>query len=139
MTKAGGVDLPGEVGGLVALDEVLMHGWDLARATGQPYRPRRRGRRGIADRHARGERSGGKGRTACRPGRRRTRDAPPFDRVLGLAGRDPVWSPADCDQGPAARPTERQLPRQQAGREACSAGVRWTLRRYSQPQQAQDL
>ena len=39
MTKAGGVDLPGEVGGLVALDEVLIHGWDLARATEQAYRP----------------------------------------------------------------------------------------------------
>ena len=35
MTAAGGVDLPGEVAGLVALDEVVVHGWDVARATGQ--------------------------------------------------------------------------------------------------------
>ena len=39
MTMAGGVQLPGEVGGLIALNEVLLHGWDVARATGQPYRP----------------------------------------------------------------------------------------------------
>ncbi|WP_322919648.1 TIGR03086 family metal-binding protein [Nocardioides renjunii] len=37
MTRAGGVDLPGQVAGLVALDEVVLHGWDLARATGQTY------------------------------------------------------------------------------------------------------
>src|SRR5947207_326855 len=37
MTKAGGVDLPGEVAGLVALDELVIPGWDVARATGQPY------------------------------------------------------------------------------------------------------
>ncbi len=37
MTKAGGVDLPGEVAGLVALDELVVHGWDVARATGQAY------------------------------------------------------------------------------------------------------
>src|SRR5688572_23481646 len=36
MTAAGGVDLPGEVAGGVALDELLLHGWDLAKATGQP-------------------------------------------------------------------------------------------------------
>jgi len=35
MTRAGGVDLPGEVAGAVALDEMVLHGWDLARATGQ--------------------------------------------------------------------------------------------------------
>src|SRR5688500_5558706 len=39
MTRAGGIDLPGEVAGLVALDEVVIHGWDLAVATGQPYEP----------------------------------------------------------------------------------------------------
>ena len=37
MTRAGGVDLPGEVAGLVALDELVIHGWDVARASGQRY------------------------------------------------------------------------------------------------------
>ena len=37
MTRAGGADLPGEVAGVVALDELVLHGWDLARATGQDY------------------------------------------------------------------------------------------------------
>jgi uncharacterized protein (TIGR03086 family) len=36
-TAAGGVQLPGEVAGLVAVDEVVVHGWDLARATGQSF------------------------------------------------------------------------------------------------------
>ncbi|MGV0743238.1 TIGR03086 family metal-binding protein [Mycolicibacterium sp. XJ870] len=37
MTRVGGVDLPGIVAGSVALTEVVIHGWDLAQATGQPY------------------------------------------------------------------------------------------------------
>lgn len=37
MTRAGGIDLPGEVAGLVALTEVVVHGWDVAAASGQPY------------------------------------------------------------------------------------------------------
>ena len=37
MTKAGPVEMPGEVGGLVALDELVVHGWDLAVATGQAF------------------------------------------------------------------------------------------------------
>src|SRR5690349_7642333 len=37
MTEAGGVTMPGEVTGVVALDELVLHGWDLARATGQSY------------------------------------------------------------------------------------------------------
>ena len=35
--RAGGVDLPGEVAGSVALAEVVIHGWDVAAATGQTY------------------------------------------------------------------------------------------------------
>ncbi len=30
MTQAGGIDLPGEIAGIVALDELVIHGWDLA-------------------------------------------------------------------------------------------------------------
>ncbi|GAB3253980.1 TIGR03086 family metal-binding protein [Kineosporia babensis] len=35
MTQVGGVDMPGQVCALVALDEVVVHSWDLAVATGQ--------------------------------------------------------------------------------------------------------
>jgi len=35
MTQAGGGDLPGEVAGLAGLDELVVHAWDIARASGQ--------------------------------------------------------------------------------------------------------
>jgi len=31
------VDLPGEVAGCVAINEVVVHGWDIAAATGHDY------------------------------------------------------------------------------------------------------
>ncbi len=34
MTRIGGTDLPGEVAGSVALTEVVIHGWDIARCHG---------------------------------------------------------------------------------------------------------
>jgi len=37
MTRAGGVDMPGEVAARVATNEVLVHGWDLAVATRHGY------------------------------------------------------------------------------------------------------
>lgn len=37
MTSTGPLEMPAEVAGLVALEEVVVHGWDLARATGRPY------------------------------------------------------------------------------------------------------
>ncbi len=37
MTAAGGIDLPGEIAASVALNEVVVHGWDLATALGQPF------------------------------------------------------------------------------------------------------
>lgn len=36
-TAAGGVELPNEVWGKIALTEVVVHGWDIARATGLPF------------------------------------------------------------------------------------------------------
>lgn len=36
-TAAGGMEMPGEVAGLVALNETMVHGWDIASATGRPY------------------------------------------------------------------------------------------------------
>jgi uncharacterized protein (TIGR03086 family) len=37
MTKAGGIDLPSSIAGVVALNEVIVHGWDIAVASGQAY------------------------------------------------------------------------------------------------------
>lgn len=92
-TRAGGVDLPGEVAGLVALDELLVHGWDLARATGQAYRP------GDAELEAVGPfldafTGDGGAPGLFGPTVEVAADAPLLDRTLGRTGRDPSWSPA---------------------------------------------
>lgn len=93
MTRAGGIDLPGEIAGVVALDEVVLHGWDLARATGRDYRCDPTTTRVIFDfteqsatpAEADG-RDGIFGPVVEVPA-----DAPLFDRALGYAGRDPNW------------------------------------------------
>jgi uncharacterized protein (TIGR03086 family) len=38
MTRVGGGDAPAEMAGLSLADELVVRGWDVARATGQPYR-----------------------------------------------------------------------------------------------------
>jgi hypothetical protein len=37
MTEAGGLRMPADVMGAVALDQLVLHGWDLAGATGQSF------------------------------------------------------------------------------------------------------
>ena len=37
LTEVAGVRMPAEQMAVVALDELVLHGWDLARATGQPF------------------------------------------------------------------------------------------------------
>src|SRR6266849_3394556 len=39
VTKIAGMEMPATVVGTVGLNEVVAHGWDLARATGQPFQP----------------------------------------------------------------------------------------------------
>ena len=95
MTRAGGIELPGEVAGLVALDELVLHGWDLARATGQGYDTDPASLEAV---HGFVARFSGPGQEAARQGLfgpvvEVPADAPLLDRVVGLAGRDPTWSP----------------------------------------------
>jgi uncharacterized protein (TIGR03086 family) len=96
MTRAGGVDLPGEIAGVVALDELVIHGWDIARATKQPYTcdaPTLEAVHGfVAQFSAPGQeasREGLFGPVVAVPD-----DAPLLDRVIGMAGRDPAWPSA---------------------------------------------
>ncbi|MFJ9639098.1 TIGR03086 family metal-binding protein [Streptomyces sp. NPDC101178] len=92
MTRAGGVDLPGEVAGAVALDELVVHGWDLARATGQPYEAGEAELRTCAALLAPAEddpdRGGIFGPPVPVPD-----GAPLLDQVIALSGRRPDWRP----------------------------------------------
>ncbi|RYB95361.1 TIGR03086 family protein [Nocardioides oleivorans] len=90
MTRAGGVDLPGQVAGLVALDEIVLHGWDLARATGQPYDCDGATADACMAFVGGFEESGTPGLFG--PSVSVTDDATPFERVLARSGRDPQWS-----------------------------------------------
>ncbi|MEU7697594.1 TIGR03086 family metal-binding protein [Streptomyces sp. NPDC015492] len=97
MTRAGGIDLPGGIAAAVAVDELVIHGWDLARATGQGYAPDETALRAS---HAfllaaaeEDDRGGGIfGAVVPVPD-----GAPLLDRAVGLSGRDPGW------RSPAAR------------------------------------
>jgi uncharacterized protein (TIGR03086 family) len=95
MTEAGGLTLPAEVAGLVALDEVVLHGWDLAQGTGQGFRCDPASTEAVLQFTARSaepdqasSREGLFGPVVLVP-----EDAPPFERALGFAGRDPAWTP----------------------------------------------
>ncbi|MFE6910080.1 TIGR03086 family metal-binding protein [Streptomyces erythrochromogenes] len=92
MTRAGGVDLPGEIAGAVAVDELVIHGWDLARATGQEYAPDEAALRSThAFLLAAAQEERGEG-DIFGPVVRVADDAPLLDRAVGLSGRDPGWT-----------------------------------------------
>jgi uncharacterized protein (TIGR03086 family) len=93
MTQVVGVTLPGQIAGQVALDEIVLHAWDLARGTGQPYQQdpatleaclaamtamyppdNLDARKGIFE-----------------PPVPVLDDAPLVDRVVAYSGRDPGW------------------------------------------------
>jgi uncharacterized protein (TIGR03086 family) len=91
--SAGGATLPAEIMGVVALNELVVHGWDLARATGQPYRPDEASlaacRAMLAPTVDHPEqRDGIYGPVVAVPPA-----APLLDQVVGLAGRHPGWTP----------------------------------------------
>ena len=87
--------MPADVLGLMALSEVLVHGWDLAVATGQQYHPDPVAAdlclSFLVDYESAASDDFG-GRYAPRVPV--SGDAPLFDRVLGQTGRDPDWAPA---------------------------------------------
>ncbi|KKD08395.1 TIGR03086 family metal-binding protein [Streptomyces sp. WM6386] len=91
MTRAGGVDLPGEVAGAVAIDELVIHGWDLARATGLPYDPDPAALQVSYDFLLAAAKEDDRGGGIFGPVVPVADGAPLLDRAVGLSGRDPGW------------------------------------------------
>jgi uncharacterized protein (TIGR03086 family) len=94
--------MPGELAVGLILWEYQMHGWDLARATGQPWSPPAAAvaeslvfAPGMLTDDYQGE---GKPFAPPVPV---PESAEPFDRLLGLSGRDPAWPRDDADGAPA--------------------------------------
>lgn len=86
----GGMRIPARTVGAMALGDLTVHSWDLARATGQPYEPDAAVVRMLNDEFA-----------ALAPTARSMNvfgeafpvgeDATPFEVLLALTGRDPGW------------------------------------------------
>ena len=93
--RLGDSAMPGEMALGMILLEYQVHGWDLARATGQPWSPPADAARAslefapamLTDDYQGDGKTFGK--PVSVPG-----DAPPLERLIGLSGRDPLWSAA---------------------------------------------
>ncbi len=91
MTYAGGFEMPAAEAGVVALEELVVHGWDLAAATGQPFDAEPDALELVMgffesfpdDPEVRGEAFGAPQPVAA--------DAPLVHRALAVSGRDPGW------------------------------------------------
>lgn len=94
MTEAGSVQMPGEVAGLVALNELVVHGWDVARGSGQDFRPEPADLQACHDFVAQFSGPGSEGARPpiYGPEIAVSADAALGDRLIGMAGRDPQWS-----------------------------------------------
>jgi uncharacterized protein (TIGR03086 family) len=94
MTQAAGIDVPGEVAGRIALDELTIHGWDIAQASGQRFEV---DEASLRDVHDFVQQFAEPGQEASREGLFGpvvpvAADAPLLDRVLAMTGRDPRWT-----------------------------------------------
>lgn len=93
VAEAGGVQMPAPLLAVVVLDELVVHGWDLAVATGQGFAPDEESvRRCLEFAASFGDdpeaRAGLYGPVVPVPA-----DAPLLDRLLGATGRDPRRRP----------------------------------------------
>jgi uncharacterized protein (TIGR03086 family) len=94
MTAAGSIEMPGEVAGIVATEELVVHGWDLARATGQDIATDRAALEAALQMLGQFQEPG----RVAEPGAAfgtvvdTADDAPLLDRVVAFSGRDPAWT-----------------------------------------------
>ena len=92
-TEAGGVTMPAKAIGMVAVNELVVHGWDLARATGQDFKPDPDSVEASLEFTTMSAQEGAPRDGLFGPVVEVPPDAPPLDRTLGLAGRHPGWTP----------------------------------------------
>lgn len=89
-TIAGNV-MPNHQVAMVALDELVLHGWDLAVATGQPFELPEGQILAFSSSsptwHLTAAYRACSARVSVAP------DAPRFDHMLAMSGRDPGWQP----------------------------------------------
>ena len=92
LTKVGGGTMPATFAGQAGLNELVIHGWDLARGTGQPYRANEASAQAalefltLASAAAEPGQPGPFGPAVeIAPG------ASILDRAIALSGRDPRW------------------------------------------------
>lgn len=93
LTRIAGSDAPAEIIGLSLADELVVHGWDMARATGRPYDCEPEvldAAEGFLGQFASPDAPAGPD-VAFGPSRPLRDDACSLDRVIALAGRDPGW------------------------------------------------
>ncbi|MFI5714382.1 TIGR03086 family metal-binding protein [Nocardia sp. NPDC051750] len=91
-TEAGGVAMPAGVTARVALDELVIHAWDLARATGQELKVNDSDLAVLLDFLKDTPPEGTPGLFG--PSVPMGPAAPALHRVLGFTGRDPFWIPS---------------------------------------------
>jgi uncharacterized protein (TIGR03086 family) len=94
MTRLAGDEAPAEMAGLSLADELVVHGWDVARATGQPYdcEPKlAEMTRSFLVMFASPDAPAGP-EVPFGPSQQVPEGASLLDGVLALAGRDPGWS-----------------------------------------------
>ena len=96
MTRIAGMDAPAEMVGVTVADEIAVHGWDAAQATGQPYDCDAgvlAAAMQFLDVFASPDAPAGP-EVAFGPSRTLPGEAPMLDRVVARAGRNLDWSAA---------------------------------------------
>jgi uncharacterized protein (TIGR03086 family) len=94
MTRIAGGDAPAAIIGLSAADELVVHGWDVAQATGQPYQCPPElldAAHSFLVQFASPDLPAGP-EVPFGPARAVPGDAALLDRVLAMAGREPAWA-----------------------------------------------
>lgn len=90
-TEFGPGEMPASLAASITLNELALHGWDLARAIGRPFDlgpDTARAALGVVEQLAGQARTNG----SYGPPLPLPSDAPAFERALGISGRNPRWN-----------------------------------------------